>query len=95
MKLVIRDQKTSRNTGSYICPVHDVLKELLMFWINDVRPQVADENHVEHCNVFFNLTTLKPFDQQGFSKYISRAFVLITGKLLNLQLIRRVFTNGM
>lgn len=94
MTLVIRDQKTSRATGNYQCPVPELLRNLLLIWVTKVRVELIKDAGIQHNRVFFNLNTLKPFDQQGFSKYTTKAFKDITGLQVNLQLIRRIFTNG-
>lgn len=90
MELVVRDQKTSKRTGSYKSPVPDLVRDLMMIWLNECRKPL----NVAHKNVFMNLNTMKPYDQQGFSKFTTRAFKNVTGEVLNLQIIRRVFVNG-
>jgi hypothetical protein len=92
LKLVIRDQKTSRTMGSYTCPLPNLLKELLLIWMDRVRAPMANELKQE--NILWNLTTKKPFDQQLFSKHSTRAFKAVIGDDLNQQIIRRIFTSG-
>jgi hypothetical protein len=92
MKLVIRDQKTTRTTGNYVCPVPELIKGLLKIWLDEVRDTAKES--LEHTNVLWKLSTGKPFDQQGFSKFCSEAFKTIVGDLVNLQTIRRMFVEG-
>jgi hypothetical protein len=93
-KLIIRDQKTSRTMGTYICPVPDLLGKLLRIWMDHLRPVLMKEAGLEHDNVFWNMATKKPFNQQGFSKYTKRSFKNVVNEEVNLQIIRRVFTDG-
>lgn len=94
MRFIIRDQKTSRASGNYLCPVPDLLCKLLVLWSKGVRDEIGLELPTQHDHIFLNLNTGKPFDQQGFSKYSSKAFRNITGVAVNLQTIRRVFADG-
>jgi hypothetical protein len=97
MWILIRDQKTTPKIGTFKCLVPSPVKELLHFWISHARQKQL--NGQQHDNVFLNLGTGKSkgkaFDQQGFSKAVKRAYLVLTKLELNVQSCRRVFAEGM
>lgn len=59
-----------------------------------IRPDALKTLSTCHDKVLFNLATGNEFNEQTYSKFMSRAFMEVTGFDLNLQLIRRIFIEG-
>lgn len=94
LTMIIRDQKTSSHVGMYKCKPPKKVNDLLSFWTTKARDHCAETLSINHDNVFFHVVTGREFSQQSFSKYAQRAFRAITGKDINLQIIRRIVTDG-
>lgn len=93
--LLIREQKTAKQMGAYRCPLKPPLGPLIGHWAGKVRGQALHETGAEHDLVFLRCGSGCAFTQQSFSKYITAAFKEIVGAALNLQTVRRLFTEGM
>lgn len=91
----VRDQKTTGVLGFYAVKLQYPLVELVRKWVRFVRPHVLKSTNVEHGMVFLNCESGAPFSQQAFSKYMVKAFACICEENLNLQIIRRIFVQGM
>lgn len=94
MFLVLRDQKTTRNVGTYQCPVRSPVYELMALWLRDLRPRALGTSPNLHDYVFFNVKNGNPWEQQPFSKFWQSSAREITGHDLNLQTMRRIFIEG-
>ena len=93
-ELIIRDQKTSKKTGDYICKLRSPIRELLTAWVTRIRPNVVDDSNETKHFVFLNVQSTKPFSQQAFSKYMTKAFKAVTKENINMQIIRRMMAEG-
>ena len=93
--LVVRDQKTSKSHGTVRVPLPEDLSRAYLKWITEVRPLAVDESSVQHSAVFLKEHTGKQFDSSGFSSYVKKKFVHITGYKLGLQMMRRLFATSM
>lgn len=91
--LILRDHKTSRPAGLQKCILADPVRAMFVYWMQTGRA-LALGTRANHNRVFLNVNTGNPFDQQGFSKFMGRSFMKVTGQELNLQTVRRMFAEG-
>ena len=80
--------------GAYQCPLPPPIGTLFGYWVDQARGDVARKAGVDHDHVFLRCHSGSPFTQQTFSKYTTAAFKEIAGAALNLQIVRRIFTEG-
>lgn len=93
--MVIRDQKTRAQMGHYKCALPQIVKDLMESWVQDMREEAKRNTQLNHDMVFFNIRSGKPFNQQDFSKYATAAFLEVTGHHLNIQIMRKIVTEGL
>lgn len=95
MKMHVRDQKTSGRTGFVCLQLEHPIKELLAFWISTIRPRLLGNARCQEDHVFMCPRSQARFTQQSFSKYMARAFLDVTGHAINLQTVRKIFSEGL
>ena len=92
--MIIRQQKTSVQTGNHKVEFPGIIQKLLPYWVFAMRNIGKNRFNLEHQMAFFNLNTGKPFNQPSFSKYTAAAFRNISGHPVNIQLIRKILAEG-
>lgn len=92
--IIIRDQKTSRWTGTVQVVLPKDLEYLFKAWLLTYRARMVTEGDPLHDFVFLYPFSRLPIGGKGFSKMFQKAASKHLGLKLNLQIMRRIFIKG-